>query len=29
MVPITKNEVECVTKNFKVKFLAGYDKIPE
>ena len=28
MVPITDNEVECVTKNPKGKFSAGYDKIP-
>jgi hypothetical protein len=29
VVPITKNEVECVIKNLKTKFSAGYDEIPE
>jgi hypothetical protein len=28
-VPITQNEVECVIKNLKTKFSAGYDEIPE
>jgi len=27
--PITENEVECVIKNLKGKFSAGYDEIPE
>jgi hypothetical protein len=29
VVQITKNEVECVIKNLKAKFSAGYDEIPE
>jgi hypothetical protein len=27
--PVTENEVECVTKNFKAYVSAGYDEIPE
>jgi hypothetical protein len=27
--PVTENEVECVTKNLKGNFSAGYDEIPE
>jgi hypothetical protein len=27
--PITENEVECVIKNLKGKFSAGYDEIPK
>jgi hypothetical protein len=29
VVPVTKNEVECVIKNLKAKFSAGYDEIAE
>jgi hypothetical protein len=27
--PVTENEVECVTKDLKGNFSAGYDEIPE
>jgi hypothetical protein len=27
--PVTENEVECVTKNLKGIFSAGYDEIPD
>jgi potassium voltage-gated channel Eag-related subfamily H protein 8 len=29
VLSIIENEVECITKKFKGKFLAGYDEIPE
>jgi hypothetical protein len=29
VLPITENEMECVTKKFKGKFPAGYVEIPE
>jgi hypothetical protein len=27
--PVTENEVECVTRNLRSKFSAGFDEIPE
>jgi hypothetical protein len=29
VLPVTENEVKCVTKKFKGKFSAGYDETPE